>query len=49
MLGGGLLGATLILSATLLWSLAPQHGVWPPLLLGAAGLLAFAFGSSRQR
>ena len=47
MLGGGLLGATLILSATLLWSLAPQHGVWPPLLLGAAGLLAFVFGSSR--
>jgi len=49
MLGGGLLGATLILSATLLWSLAPQHGTWPPLLLGAAGLLAFALGCSRPR
>lgn len=49
MLGGGLLGATLILSATLLWSLAPQHGIWPPLLLGASGLLAFVFGNSRTR
>ena len=49
MIGGGLLGATLILSATLLWSLAPQHGAWPPLLLGAAGLLAFLFGWSRSR
>ncbi len=49
MLGGGLLGATLILSATLLWSLAPQHGAWPPLLLGTAGLLCFALGWSRPR
>ncbi|MEO8777279.1 MAG: ubiquinone biosynthesis regulatory protein kinase UbiB, partial [Rhodanobacter sp.] len=48
MLCGGLLGAALILSATLLWSLAPQHGAWPPLLLGAAGVLAFLFGWSRS-
>ncbi|MGP1666443.1 MAG: ubiquinone biosynthesis regulatory protein kinase UbiB, partial [Rhodanobacter sp.] len=49
MLGGGLLGATLILSATLLWSLAPQHGLWPPLTLAGAGLLAFLLGWSRPR
>ncbi|MEO7051944.1 MAG: ubiquinone biosynthesis regulatory protein kinase UbiB [Rhodanobacter sp.] len=49
MLCGGLLGTSLILSASLLWSLAPQHGTWPPLLLGSAGLLAFALGWSRPR
>lgn len=47
MLGGGLLGAALIISAALLWSLAPQHGLWPPILLGTAGLLAFALNWSR--
>ncbi|MEO6801356.1 MAG: ubiquinone biosynthesis regulatory protein kinase UbiB [Rhodanobacter sp.] len=49
MLGGGLLGAALIISAVLLWSLAPQHGIWPPVFLGVAGLLAFVFGGSRPR
>jgi ubiquinone biosynthesis protein len=48
MMGSGLLGAALLVSATLLWALAPQHGVWPPLGLGAAGLLAFAWGWSRH-
>jgi ubiquinone biosynthesis protein len=41
-LAGGLLGGSLLLGAALLWSLAPQHGAWLPLLAGAAGLLAFA-------
>jgi ubiquinone biosynthesis protein len=48
MIGGSVLGATLIVSATLLWTLAPQHGLWPPLCVGASGLLAFAFGWMRR-
>lgn len=48
MMGSGLLGAALLVSATLLWALAPQQGVWPPLGLGAAGLLAFAWGWLRH-
>ncbi|QEE23456.1 MAG: ubiquinone biosynthesis regulatory protein kinase UbiB [Rhodanobacter sp.] len=49
MMGSGLLGAALIISATLLWALAPQHGLWPPLCMGVAGLLAFGWGWSRGR
>jgi len=49
MMGSGLLGAALLVSATLLWSLAPQHGAWPPLCLGVAGLLAFAWGWRHNR
>lgn len=45
----GLLGGTLVVSAALLWSMAPQHGVWPPLCLGAAGVLAFVVGWPRRR
>ncbi|SFR93785.1 2-octaprenylphenol hydroxylase [Dyella sp. OK004] len=48
-IGTGLLGSALIVSATLLWSMAPQHGAWPPLCLGAAGVLAFVAGWPRQR
>ena len=48
MIGGSVLGATLIMSATLLWTLAPQHGIWPPLCVGAGGLLAFAVGWLRR-
>ena len=48
MIGGSVLGATLIMSATLLWTLAPEHGVWPPLCVGAGGLLAFALGWMRR-
>jgi ubiquinone biosynthesis protein len=47
-LAGGLLGGTLILSATLLWAIAPQHGMWLPLCMGAGGLLAFAIGWARR-
>lgn len=44
-----LLGGVLLISATLLWTLAPQHGPWPPLCEGVAGLLAFAVGWPRSR
>ncbi|WP_329741795.1 ubiquinone biosynthesis regulatory protein kinase UbiB [Dyella sp. A6] len=48
-MASGLLGAALIVSAALLWALAPQHGPWPPLGLGVIGLLAFAWGWRRGR
>jgi ubiquinone biosynthesis protein len=48
LVGGSVLGATLIMSATLLWTLSPQHGVWLPLCVGAGGLLAFAVGWTRR-
>jgi ubiquinone biosynthesis protein len=35
--------------AVLLWTLAPQHGIWPPLCTAVAGLLAFAIGWPRKR
>jgi ubiquinone biosynthesis protein len=48
MIAGSALGATLILCATLLWALAPQHGPWLPLGMGVAGLLAFGWGWLRS-
>ncbi|KRE94401.1 ubiquinone biosynthesis protein UbiB [Frateuria sp. Soil773] len=48
MLGSGLLGGALLISATLLWTLAPQHGSWLPLGAGLAGLAAFAAGWRRS-
>ena len=39
---GCLLGASLVLGAFLLWTLAPRVGLWPPLVSGALGLIAFA-------
>jgi ubiquinone biosynthesis protein len=44
-----LLGSTLLITATLLWTLDPQPGIWPPLCAGIAGLLAFAIGWPRSR
>ncbi len=44
-----LLGSALLIGAALLWTLAPQHGIWPPLGAGIAGLLAFAIGWPRPR
>ena len=44
-----LLGSALLITAALLWTLAPQHGIWPPLGAGIAGLLAFAIGWPRTR
>ena len=34
-------GASLALCATLLWSLAPEYGAWPPLLASGGAVLAF--------
>jgi len=47
LLACGLLGASLLIGAALLWTLAPQHGPWPPLGAGVAGLLAFVIGWPR--
>ncbi|HEY8585565.1 MAG TPA: ubiquinone biosynthesis regulatory protein kinase UbiB [Rhodanobacter sp.] len=44
-----LLGGALLIVAALLWTLAPQHGLWPALAAGAAGVLAFALGWPRSR
>jgi len=44
-----LLGSTLLIGATLLGTLSPHHGIWPPLGTGVAGLLAFAIGWPRAR
>jgi ubiquinone biosynthesis protein len=49
MLAGSLLGATLLIAATLLWTLAPQHGIWLPIMSAGAGLLAFARAWPRAR
>jgi ubiquinone biosynthesis protein len=46
--GAGLFGATLLICATVMWTFAPQHGFWPPLGLGVAGLASFAFGWWRR-
>jgi ubiquinone biosynthesis protein len=48
MVACGLLGGTLILSATLMWTIAPQHGFWPPLCIGVAGFLSFIYGWMRH-
>jgi ubiquinone biosynthesis protein len=44
----GLLGAALLLGATMLAALAPQYGNWPPLLAGIAGAGAFVAGWPRR-
>jgi len=43
-----LLGSSLMISAALMWTLAPQHGPLPPLCESIAGLLAFAVGWPRS-
>jgi ubiquinone biosynthesis protein len=48
MIACGLLGGTLILSATLLWTLSPHHGALLPLCVAAGGLLSFVYGWMRH-
>ncbi|MBE1159585.1 ubiquinone biosynthesis regulatory protein kinase UbiB [Dyella sp. 7MK23] len=48
MVGCGMLGGTLIVSATLLATLSPQHGMLLPACVGAAGLLSFVYGWVRR-
>jgi ubiquinone biosynthesis protein len=47
-LGAGMFGATLLICATVMWTFAPQHGIWPPLGMGVVGLASFAFGWWRR-
>ncbi len=49
MIACSLLGSSLLVSAALLWTLAPQHGALPPLCESLAGLVAFAVGWPRSR
>ncbi len=49
LLAGSLLGSTLLLVATLLWTLAPPQRGWPSLLIAGAGLLAFGLGWPRRQ
>jgi ubiquinone biosynthesis protein len=44
-----LLGSALLIAAALLWTLAPQQGIWPATVTGVAGLLSFAIGWPRSR
>lgn len=48
-ISSALLGSTLFISATLLWTLAPQHGLIIPGLAAIAGLLLFVVGWPRSR
>jgi ubiquinone biosynthesis protein len=48
LLACSLLGAALLIAATLLWTLTPQHGIWPPLCAAIASMLAFAVGWPRR-
>ncbi|GLQ86874.1 ubiquinone biosynthesis regulatory protein kinase UbiB [Dyella flagellata] len=48
MLGSGLLGSTLIICATVMWTFGQQHGPLLPLGLGACGLLSFVYGWVRR-
>ena len=48
LLACSLLGSSLLVVATLLGTLAPQHGIWPPAIIGAAGLFTFSIGWPRS-
>ena len=49
LLGTVMLGSTLLICATLVATMAPDQGLWPPGLLGVAGALAFVLGWPRRR
>ena len=48
MMGSGLLGSTLIICGTVMWTFGQQHAPWLPLGLGVGGLLSFAYGWLRR-
>ncbi|MEO8997650.1 MAG: ubiquinone biosynthesis regulatory protein kinase UbiB [Rhodanobacter sp.] len=48
LLACGLLGSSLLIGASLLWTLDSQHGPWPSLCAGIAAQLAFAIGWPRR-
>jgi ubiquinone biosynthesis protein len=48
LLACSLLGSSLLVGAALLWTLSSPHEVWPALLAGVVGLLAFAVGWPRS-
>jgi ubiquinone biosynthesis protein len=48
LLGTVMLGCTLLLCATLLATMAPVRGLWPPALLGVAAMLVFVLGWPRR-
>ncbi|MDQ6647350.1 MAG: ubiquinone biosynthesis regulatory protein kinase UbiB [Pseudomonadota bacterium] len=48
LLACSLLGSALLLCAALLWTLTPTAGIWPPLGVAGAGLLAFVIGWPRS-
>jgi len=47
-IGAGLFGSALLVSATVLWTQAPQHGAWLPLGVAIAGLFSFIAGWPRR-
>ena len=47
-IGASLLGSALLVSATVLWTQAPQHGAWLPLGVAIAGLFSFIAGWPRR-
>ncbi len=46
---GAVLGGALIISAALLWTWIPWQGLWPPLTLVLAGVLAFIWSWRQSR
>jgi ubiquinone biosynthesis protein len=47
-IGASLLGSALLVSATVLWTQAPQHGAWLPIGVASAGLFSFIAGWPRR-
>jgi ubiquinone biosynthesis protein len=48
MMGSGLLGSTLIICGTVIWTFGQQHSPLLPLGLGVCGLLSFVYGWVRR-
>ncbi|MDN5925086.1 MAG: ubiquinone biosynthesis regulatory protein kinase UbiB, partial [Xanthomonadales bacterium] len=44
----GLLGVALAVAASVVWVAAPQHGLWPPLVMASVALLAFVWAWPRR-